>query len=158
MRQFRKGRRLVALCAQKSQTVQRSLIRLNSERNHLIAQITQCDNALRSFSQALISLQINAISVTRADIYQQRKKQAVLLFQRQQASVERSILQENLADLDLDIELNKKQLAILKRKEMKFSKWVQQDRALWLLQQDSANEDDVQEVFPWAIKSHSDRN
>ena len=158
MRQFRKGRRLVALCEQKSQNVQRTLVRLNGQRGKVLEQIIQCDDELRSLGEALISLHIQQACVTRADIFRQRKRQAVLLHQRQQVSLERVILHENLAEIDLDIRMNQQQLAILKRKEMKFSKWVEQDRKQWMMRQDSVNEDESQEVFPWAGQAKSDRN
>jgi len=149
MRQFRKGRRLIALCEQKVQNVQRVLLRMQSERSKLIEQIKQCDYELEALAHALISLHLNDALVTRADIYRQRKQQAIFLHQRQQVSVERTIHLENLVDIDMDIQRHQTQLAVLKRKEMKFTKWTREGRQKWQLQQDSAADDESQDVLPW---------
>lgn len=151
MRQFRKGRRLIALCEQKVADVQRALLRMQSERSKLLEQITQCENELRSLAQALIGLHINDARVTRADIYLQRKQQAIFLHQRLQVDLERNLHLENLADLDLDIEQFQKQLAVLKRKEMKFIKWTRDGRRQWQMQQDSVADDESQEMLPWLL-------
>jgi len=149
MRQFRKGRRLIALCEQKVQNLQRVLLRMQSERSKLIEQIKQCDYELEALAHALISLHLNDALVTRADIYRQRKQQAIFLHQRQQVSVERTIHLENLVDIDMDIQRHQTQLAVLKRKEMKFTKWTREGRQKWQLQQDSAADDESQDVLPW---------
>ena len=149
MRQFRKGRRLIALCEQKVQNLQRVLLRMQSERSKLIEQIKQCDYELEALAHALISLHLNDALVTRADIYRQRKQQSIFLHQRQQVSVERTIHLENLVDIDMDIQRHQTQLAVLKRKEMKFTKWTREGRQKWQLQQDSAADDESQDVLPW---------
>ena len=151
MRQFRKGRRLIALCEQKVQEVQRSLMRLRAERTRLNEQIRQCENELRSLAQALTGLQINDASVTKADIYKQRKQQAIFLHQRLQVGLERNLHIENLAEIEMDIELMQKQLIVLKRKEMKFIKWTKDGRQQWQMKQDSAADDESQEMFPWLL-------
>ena len=150
MRQFRKGRRLIALCEQKTQNVQRSLAQLNAQRKILLAQVAQCDFELHSLEQALISLHINNASVTKADIYMQRKRQAIFLYQRQQINLERDLHLEDLSEIETDTQLYQKQLVILMRKEMKFTKWTQQDRQKWLQQQDASSEDENQDTLPWS--------
>jgi len=149
MRPFRKGRRLIALCEQKTQNLQRSLAQLNSLRKKLLEQIAQCESELCSLEQALISLHINNVSVMKADIYQQRKRQAILLYQRQQINLERDLHLEDFSEIERDIQLHQKQLIILMRKEMKFTKWTQQERQKWLQQLDSGGEDENQDVLPW---------
>jgi len=149
MRQFRKGRRLIALCEQKVQNVHRALLRMQSERSKLIEQIKQCEYELESLAKALIALHFQDASVTKADIYRQRKQQSIFLYQRQQVSVERTIHLENLVEIDMDIRRHQTQLAVLKRKEMKFTKWTREGRQKWQMQQDSLADDESQEVLPW---------
>jgi hypothetical protein len=151
MRQFRKGKRLVALCEQKIQGVQRVLARLNSERKNLIEQIAQCESEIRSLEQMLIKLQFNEISVTKAEIYGQLKQKAFFLHQRQNAHLERTLHIENLTEIDDEIARHQKQLAEIKRKEMKFTRWMQQGKQQWMMQQESVSEDDKQDIFPWVM-------
>jgi hypothetical protein len=152
MRQFLKGRRLITLCEKKTQNAQRIKAQLATQCHELKEQISLCNAELHSLEQALVMLQIQEASVTKADIYHQRKQQAILLHRRAQITLEHTIAVENLEDVERDIKANQKYLAVLKRKEMKFSKWVQHGRKQWIGQQDSVAEDETQEVFPWAMK------
>jgi len=152
MRQFLKGRRLITLCEKKTQNAQRIKAQLATQCHELKEQISLCKTELRSLEQALVMLQIQEASVTKADIYHQRKQQAILLHRRAQISLEHTIAVENLEDVERDIKVNQKYLAVLKRKEMKFSKWVEKGRKEWIGQQDSVTEDETQEIFPWAMK------
>jgi len=152
MRQFRKGKRLISLCEQKSLAVQRVIARLNSDRKDLVEKIAQCDAELQSLEQVLKTLQFNDTSVTRAEIFSQIKQQAMLLHQRGNVNLERGMHIENVADIDTEIERCQKQLAVLKRKEMKFTKWMQQGKQRWMMQQESVSEDEKLDLFPWMTK------
>ena len=152
MRQFRKGKRLISLCEQKSLAVQRVIARLNSDRKDLVEKIAQCDAELQSLEQVLKTLQFNDTSVTRAEIFSQIKQQAMLLHQRVNVNLERGMHIENVADIDTEIERCQKQLAVLKRKEMKFTKWMQQGKQRWMMQQESVSEDEKLDLFPWMTK------
>ena len=151
MRQFRKGKRLISLCEQKIQSVQRVIVRLNSERKNLIEQIKLCESECSSLEQILLKLQFNETSVTKAEIYSQLKQKAFVLHQRQNVNLERTLHCENLTEVDDEIERSQKQLATIKRKEMKFSKWMQQGKQQWAMRQESVSEDDKQDIFPWVI-------
>jgi len=151
MRQFRKGKRLISLCEQKIQSVQRVIVRLNSERKNLIEQIKLCESECSSLEQMLLKLQFNETSVTKAEIYGQLKQKAFVLHQRQNVNLERTLHCENLTEVDDEIERSQKQLATIKRKEMKFSKWMQQGKQQWAMRQESVSEDDKQDIFPWVM-------
>jgi len=151
MRQFRKGKRLISLCEQKIQSVQRIIVRLNSERKNLIEQINLCESEIRSLEEVLLTLQFNEISVTKSQIYSQLKQKAFILHQRQNISLERTLHCENLTEVENEIDRSQKQLASVKRKEMKFSKWMQQGKQKWAMRQESISEDDKQDIFPWVM-------
>ena len=149
MRQYRKGKRLIALCEQKILTVQRVMSRLNADRKELNEKIRQCDIELNSLEQVLKTLQFNDTSVTRADIFSQIKQQAMLLHQRGNVNLERSLHVENMHEIDNEIVQCQKRLAVVRRKEIKFTKWMQQGKQQWMMQQESVNEDEKLDLFPW---------
>jgi hypothetical protein len=149
MRQYRKGKRLIALCEQKILTVQRVMSRLNADRKELNEKIRQCDIELNSLEQVLKTLQFNDTSVTRADIFSQIKQQAMLLHQRGNVNLERSLHVENMHEIDNEIVQCQKRLAVVRRKEIKFTKWMQQGKQQWVMQQESVNEDEKLDLFPW---------
>ena len=149
MRQYRKGKRLIALCEQKILTVQRVMSRLNADRKELNEKIRQCDIELNSLEQVLKTLQFNDTSVTRADIFSQIKQQAMLLHQRGNVNLERSLHVENMHEIDNEIVQCQKRLAVVRRKEIKFTKWMKQGKQQWVMQQESVNEDEKLDLFPW---------
>lgn len=151
MRQFRKGRRLISLCEQKILNVQRVMARLNSDRKMLVEKIQQCDTEINSLDQVLRTLQFNDTSVTKAEIFNQIKQQAFLLHQRQSVTLERTLHMENIAEIDNELVLRQKDLAVIKRKEMKFTKWTQQGKQAWMMQQESVSEDEKLDLFPWIM-------
>lgn len=150
MEQFRKGRRLIALCDKKIQEVQGRLIRLNAERTSLLEQIDSCDAEIEQLTLMLNSHHFEGVFLTRADIFNQRRHNAVLLHQRLQASMERTMHVEDLVEIEYAIEQGQRQLAVLKRKEMKFSRWTAQTRQSWLARQDAASDDEIQDGLPWS--------
>ena len=146
MEQFRKGRRLIALCNKKIQEVQSRLVRLNAERISMLQQIESCDAEIEQLTLILNSHNFAGVFLTRADIFNQRRHNAVLLHQRLQARMERTMHLEDMIEIEHEIELGQRQLAVLKRKEMKFFRWTAQSRQHWLARQDAASEDEIQEV------------
>ena len=158
MRQFLKGRRLITLCEKKTQNAQRINAQLVTQHKELKEKIRLLEAELRSLEQALVMLQIQEASVTKADIYAQLKQQSILLHRRAQVTLEHTIDLENLEDVERDLQMNQKYIAVLKRKEIKFAKWTQHGKQKWMLQQDSLNEDETQETFPWAVQSENSRN
>ena len=149
MEQFRKGKRLVALCDKKIQQVQTRLIRLAAERVSLLEQISQCDTEIEKLTEVLNSHNFEGVSLTRADIFSQRRHNAVLLHQRLLASMERTMHLEDVAEIEREIVLNQRRLALLKRKEQKFARWTAQAKQRWLTRLDAASEDEVQDGLPW---------
>lgn len=146
MRQYRKGRRLLALNEQKTDGAQRRMARLQAQRKALMDRVAGYDAELGSLQKALIGLHIQERSITRADIYRQRKKQVILLRQRQQLLFDRNICCEELAEVNLDIGMQQTLLAELKRKEAKFSRWTQHGKQLALRERDRQSDDDDQDL------------
>lgn len=150
MEQFRKGRRLIALCDKKIQNVQSRLARLNTEKLALLEQIRHCETEIAHVTQVLNSHNFEGVSLTRADIFTQRRHNAVLLHQRLQINLERTMCLEDVADIEREIDLAQRQLAVLKRKELKFARWTAQTKQQWLARQDATNEDEIQDGLPWS--------
>jgi len=151
MRQFHKGRRLIALCVQKAQSVQRDIARLHSERNSLIERVAQCEAEITALDQVLATLKFAEALITKADIYKQLKQRALLLHQRHDVILDRTLQLERIEEIDQGIVLCQKQLAKIKRKEMKFIRWMQKGKQAWMEQQESINEDEKQDMFPWVM-------
>ena len=150
MEQFRKGKRLIALCDKKIQEVQSRLVRLAAERLSLLEQIRQCDAEIEKLTQVLNSHNFEGVSLTRADIFTQRRHNAVLLHQRLLTDMERTMHLEDIVEIEREIVLNHKQLALLKRKEMKFVRWTTQAKQHWLARLDATSEDEIQDGLPWS--------
>lgn len=153
MRQFLKGKRLISLCEQKNLAVQRVVARLNSERKQVIDQINQCEAEIRSLEDMLRTLQFNDESVTKAIIYAQLRQQSFILHQRQNVILEHSLYVEQIEEIDQQVVLCQNQLALIKRKEMKFTNWMLQGKRKWTMQQESVNEDEKLDLFPWIKRS-----
>ena len=149
MRQFHKGRRLLLVCEQKIRTVQINIATTMAQRDHLIQLIQQLEEQLRAIEKSLHSQQLNAVEVTKAEIYVQRRQQVVLLDLRHQLTIERILQFEQLEEATVALtELHTKQ-SYLKRREMKFTQWVHRTRHEWMLQQDTKTEDEQQDDVPW---------
>jgi chromosome segregation ATPase len=152
MRQYLKGKRLISLCKQKGMTMQRVIARLNSDRKKLVDMIHQCDEEIAALDGIVKTLEFHQTSVTRADIYGLIKQQAMILHQRHSILFERTNFQENIDDIDNEIKLCQKQFAVIQRKEMKFTDWMRKGKQVWTMQQESVNEDEKLDLFPWVGK------
>lgn len=149
MRQFHKGQRLIKLCDQKTRTEQQVLSRNMRQRQNLLEEIERCKDELQTLEQLMIAQQLNDITSTKAEIYALRRQQAVLLHQRQQLRLEHTMRLENLSDIENEIAQCHRQLAFLKRREMKFTTWTKSSKKEWLLQKETINENEQQENVPW---------
>jgi chromosome segregation ATPase len=151
MRQFHKGQRLIKLCDQKTRTEQQLLSRNMRQRQNLLDEIERCKAEIQTLEQMLIAQQLHGVATSKAEIYTLRRQQAILLHQRQQLRLEHTMREENLRDVDNEIAQCHRQLTILKRKEMKFTKWTQSSKKDWLLQKETSNEIEQQESAPWHL-------
>lgn len=149
MRQFHKGQRLIKLVDQKTRTEQQVLSRSARQRQNLIDEIEQCKAEIQTLEQIMLAQQLNNVAATKAEIYELRRQQALLLHQRQQLRLEHSMRLENLRDVEIQITQCQRQLAFLKRREMKFTKWTKAEKKEWLLQKETTNDNEQQENAPW---------
>jgi len=149
MRQFHKGQRLIKLCDQKTRTEQQLLARNMRQRQNLLEEIERCKAEMQTLEQIMLAQQLNDVASTKAEIYALRRQQAMLLHQRQQLRVEHTMRLEDLHDIDNEIAECHRQLAFLKRREMKFTKWTQSTKKEWLLQRETISENEQQENAPW---------
>ncbi|MCD6027540.1 MAG: hypothetical protein K0R08_2059 [Solimicrobium sp.] len=151
MRPFHKGQRLIKLCDQKTRAEQQVLSRNVRQRQNLIEEIERCKAELHTLEQLMLAQQLNDVSATKADIYELRRQQALLLYQRQQLRVEYGMRLEDLDDIDNEIMQCQRQIAFLKRREMKFTKWTQSTKKEWLLQRETTYENEQQENITWRL-------
>jgi|GEM_PF-3390448 len=149
MRQFHKGLRLIKLCEQKTRTEQQVLSRNMRQRQNLIEEIERCKAEIQTLEQIMVAQQLNDVLATKAEIYTLRRQQAILLHQRQQLRLEHTMRLENLHDVENEIAQCHRQLAFLKRREMKFTTWTQSSKKDWLLQKETMNENEQQENVTW---------
>lgn len=149
MRQFHKGQRLIKLCDQKTRTEQQLLSRNMRQRQTLLDEIERCKAEIQTLEQIMVAQQLNDVASTKAEIYALRRQQAMLLHQRQQLRLEQTMLLENLQDVENEIAECHRQLAFLKRREMKFTKWTQSTKKEWLLQRETISENEQQETASW---------
>lgn len=152
MRQFLKGQRLIKLCDQKTRTEQQQLSRHTRQRQRLIEEIERCTAEIQTLEQLMLAQQLNDVATTKADIYTLRREQALLLHQRAQLRLEHTMRLENLSDIEDEIVQCQRQLAFLKRREIKFTKWTQSTKKDWLLQKETTNENEQQENIPWQLQ------
>lgn len=149
MRPFRKGQRLISLCDQKTRREQQVMSRYVRRRNDLVEEIKKCEEEIRTLESLIASQQLNAVLATKAEIFVQRRQQVVLLHQRQQLKLDRTMSLENLQEVEQEIKQCQLQLASLKRKEIKFTKWTDATKKEWLMQRETTNELEQQESVPW---------
>ncbi len=149
MRQFHKGQRLIALCDKKTRREQQVLSRCMRQKQELLDAIAQCDEELVTLDKVILSQQIHGVATTKVNIFIQRRQQVILLHQRQQLRLERAMRVDNLEDIEQEILQSQRQLAFLKRREIKFTKWTHSSKKEWLLQIETANEHELQESVPW---------
>ncbi len=151
MLQFHKGQRLIVLCDKKIRTEQQTFSRYTRQRQELIETIEQIKNEIITLEKIMTAQQLNNVALTKAEIYVQRRQQAMLLHQRQQLRFEHSMQLENLYDVENEIAQCQRQLAFLKRREIKFTQWTKSTKKEWLLQKEVINENEQQENIPWLI-------
>jgi len=149
MRQFHKGQRLIKLCDQKTRAEQQVLSRNMRQRQNLLDEIERCKAEIQTLEQIMLAQQLNEVATTRTEIYALRRQQALLLHQRQQLRLEHTMRLENLHDIENEIAECHRQLAFLKRREMKFTKWTHSTKKEWLLQRETMSENEQQENVPW---------
>lgn len=152
MRQFHKGQQLIALCDQKTRSAQQALSRSIRHKQYLLEEIQQRKNELQTLENAIIAQHLHDITATKTEIYTQRRQQTILLYQRQQFRLEHTMLLENLRDVEKEIILCQRQLAYLKRREIKFTQWTQSAKKEWLQQREIANEHELEEAIPWRFQ------
>ena len=151
MRQFHKGQRLIKLCDQKTRTEQQVLARNMRQRQNLIEENERCEAEIQTLEQIMVAQQLNDVLATKAEIYTLRRQQSILLHQRQQLRLEHTMRLETLRDIENEITQCHRQLAFLKRREMKFTKWTQSSKKDWLLQKEMINENEQQENATWQL-------
>lgn len=152
MRQFHKGQRLIKLCDQKTRTEQQVLLRHTRQRQRLLEEIERCKAEIRTLEQLMLSQHLNDVSSTKTEIYTLQRQQALLLHQRQQLRLEHTMCLENLSNVDNEIEQCQRQIAYLKRREIKFTKWTMGEKKEWLQQKEMMNESEQQERAPWSLQ------
>lgn len=152
MRQFHKGQRLIQLVDQKTRTEQQLLSRTNRQKQNLIEEIEKCKAEIKTIEQVMLAQQLHNVAATKAEIYELRRQQALLLHQRQQLRLEHTMRLEDLRDVETRITQCQQQLAFLKRREMKFTKWTKSVKKEWLMQKETTNDIEQQENAPW--RSH----
>jgi len=153
MRQFHKGQRLIKLCDQQTRTAQQVMSRYVRQQKHLQEEIARCEAELQTLGDMILAQQLNNVTTNRAEIYAQRRQQAVLLHQCQQLRIEHMMRTENLHEVEYEITQCQRQLATLKRKEMKFTQWTRATKKEWLMQRELCSENELQEDIPWRLQS-----
>ena len=128
------------------------LVRFTQQLNLLQQQQQQYQEQLASIEQMLRSQQLHGVEITRADLFDFRRHQAILLFQREQIRLDALLLDEQIKSVEEELQQCRQRLLFLKRREMKFSQWLQTMRTTWLQEQESTSENDNQDNVPWRFQ------
>ncbi|STQ90125.1 hypothetical protein [Iodobacter fluviatilis] len=147
---WHKGRKLLMLSERKTQIQQRLLSLQRQALASQEAQLLVIEASLQNVQTTLSAQYLNAIAVSKAQLFEQRRQQAVLLCEIQKLRLEHlqckqqcELLKEQLGTIQI-------RLRELDHKALKFERWTKGEKQRWNLQALSSEEAEGQETMPWS--------
>ncbi|MEJ2794940.1 hypothetical protein WAE56_16145 [Iodobacter sp. LRB] len=146
---WHKGRKLLTLSERKTQIQQRLLSLQMQAVATQEAQLLVIETSLLNVQTTLKAQCLNAVAVSKAQLFEHRRQQAVLLSEIQKLRLEQLQCKQQCELLKEQLETIRIRLRELDYKTMKFERWTQVEKQRWNLQALSSEEAEGQETMPW---------
>lgn len=151
---WHKGRKLLALSERKTQIQQRLLSLQIQAIAKQEAQLLVIENSLRNVQATLKAQRLHSIAMSKAQLFEHRRQQAVLLCEIQKLRLEHLQCTQQCELQKEQLEAIRIRLQVLNHKTMKFERWTQDEKKHWNLQAQSREETEGQETMPWRKLSY----